>query len=190
MSYEYEFDIYYGTGYEGGPYTGSDAMPADGFSYEKYYMLLNSFAEVGYTCEILGLYKWTYRAWAEPWTFHPLEFWLIWYRPIASDWDFSTFDLNVYISSHVNALNFYQTWEEHLKVAQKSIADFVMDFANYTPIPSSADDWKFYDAQSDEYEDPYFQIDIVEKFIPGWYNSDYYGEIALFNWWIFDNYSW
>ena len=65
-----------------------------------------------------------------------------------------------------------------------------MDIQNYTPIPSSADDWQFYAAQSDEYEDPYFQIDVVEKFIPGWYNSDYYGEMALFNWWVFGNYNW
>ena len=143
VGYEYDIDIYYGTGYESGPYTGADAVPADGFSYERYFGLFDAYAEGGYTVELFGIFEWTQRIYAEPWTFHPIEFWLIWYRPIASDWDFSSFDLNIYVCAFLNVLNFYNTWEEHTKVAEKSVVDLLLDISNYNPVPSSADDWQY-----------------------------------------------
>jgi len=55
FSYMYEFDVFYGTGYTGGPYTASDA-PSAGYSYEKYFLLFNSFARAGVTLEFFGIY--------------------------------------------------------------------------------------------------------------------------------------
>src|ERR1700709_2321346 len=67
MSYMYEFDIYYGTGYTGGPYTASDA-PTAGYNYEKYFLLFNSFARAGFTVEFFGIYEYSFKGYAEPWT--------------------------------------------------------------------------------------------------------------------------
>lgn len=145
FSYEAEFDIYYGTGYTGGVYDGSDA-PSSGYNYEKYYLVFNSFAQAGITVEFFGIYELSFNMYAEPWTFHPFEFWALWYRPIASDFDFSTFDLNLYASTYFDCLKFYVAWEEHTVVAGKSFIDWFMDFSGYTPIPISLDDWVYWES--------------------------------------------
>lgn len=140
--------------------------------------------------EFFNAYEITLNFWAAPWTWNPVEFWTIWYRPIASNFDFSTFDINLYLSTTFECLDFYMTREEHSKVAQKSFIDFFMDISNYMPVPISKSDWMYWEAQAEEYEDPFYTLNVPEKFIPDWADSDWYGEIAIANFWLFERYTW
>jgi hypothetical protein len=65
----------YGTAYEGGNYTGSDApaLYADAFNYEKYYAFAWSWIEGAATVEFFSTYEITPRVWIEPFEVHPWE---------------------------------------------------------------------------------------------------------------------
>jgi hypothetical protein len=75
VGYEYDLDLIYGTGYEGGNYDGSDApvLYPDSFNYEKYYLTASSYLEVGFTIELFNLYTITPRFYIEPFEVHPWE---------------------------------------------------------------------------------------------------------------------
>ena len=161
LSYDYEFDVYWGTGYDGGVYinnagtnnyydpTANDAgvaVPSSGWNFEEYYMMFNSFAQAGVTIEFFNAYEITLSAWFEPWTWYPIDFWAIWYRPIASNFNFSDFDLNLYLGSFFECLKVYLAREEHSKIAVKSFLDFFENISGYTPVPISSSDWKFWSA--------------------------------------------
>jgi hypothetical protein len=145
FTWEYDMDLMYGTAYEGGNYTGSDAPVGyeDAFNYEKYYAFAWSWIEGGATFEFFSAYEITPRFYIEPFEVHPWEQWVIWFRPISEDYDFTLFDVNVYSSSYWECCKAYLTWEEHAKVAKRSFVDYAIANGAYDLAPTDTSYWAY-----------------------------------------------
>lgn len=196
LTYDIDADLYYGTGYEGGQYTGSDAplLFKNAFNYEKYFLIVATYLEAGFTLDFMGLYQVTPRIYIEPFTVHPWEQWFLWFRPVSDDYDFSLFDVNIYSSVYWECGKAYLTWEEHLDVFQKSVVDYALLDSNYDLVPDQRADWTYNIAQQEEYTDGFWDLSIWEN-IPyfadsDFVNSDWFGEISILNLWIRRKWNW
>ena len=121
----------WGTSYNGGLYDKADKPALKEYNYQKHYLMLEAEHTVTFTMEFFGWWSVRQTLTSELFKLHPLEFWMIWYRPSN---DYSTaidnFDLKIYFSSFFQMLNFYVTNQEQFKVCQKSVVDWAQDSAN------------------------------------------------------------
>lgn len=125
-------------------------------------MQVSSYIEFGITIEILGLYKITPTIYFEPFTIHPFEQWLLWFRPIADDYNFDNVDLNIYSSVYYECCKVYVTWEEHLLVTQKSLIDYAMDTSSTDIVPNTIEEWAYNPLQTIEYDDSFWHFELAE----------------------------
>lgn len=81
--------------------------------------------------------------------------------------------------------------QEQVKVCGQSIADWI-DNSNKNDLwPSDYDtDCYFLDDQAEEFDDPFWTIEVVKDYIPYIYNSGFYGEIPLLNFWVLNKWDW
>lgn len=185
------FDINYGTGYEAGPYEGDDEV-VDGFQYEKYYAYFTVDNVLAYKVTFFDYYSYDFKWTTNFLTVHPYEQYFIWYRPEAQDYDWETFDFNIFGSFYWEALRNYATVTESLRTCKWSVLAAILD--EDTPYPT-----EFYDSHCKftdvEYEDPYWYIDIMQEHLFPKYDSlsvlkENYGEIDIYNWWVLGKYDW
>lgn len=193
FGYDFNADFYWGTGFEGGLYSDTDAPSgySDSFNFEKYYINIAAKSYISFTVELFEWYRVTPTVYLRPFNVHALEAWVLWFRPESTNWDTDLFDINFYLSSNLAFLKAWLGVQEQVKICGKSVADWIDDSEANSLWPDSYDDdCYFLDGTAEEYDDEYWHISAVDDYFPDYANSGYYGEIPLFNYWILDKWDW
>ncbi len=95
---ELDFDISWGTGYEGGLYDSKNSAPeASKFNFEKVFLTLSCGGYGSMTFDFFDIYKIKFTLKGDLLKFNPLEGWFIFYRPEQGALE--NFDLNVRLTS-------------------------------------------------------------------------------------------
>ena len=133
----------------------------------------------------MSSYEFTPRLYIEPFEIHPLEEWILWYRPVADGYDFTqNFDVNFYTGTYWECCKIYLTKEEHTKLAKRSLVDYVVANGDYDLLPREESHWAYNPAYVYEYEDTFWQMYVIDRFFPDFASSGYYSEIELYNYWF------
>lgn len=188
----YDIDLYWGTAFSGGLYSGSD-VPAgysNSFNHERYSLIVASQVKAGLVFEFFGVYKIQPTVYIQPFTVKPFEVWALWFRPESVKYDLSLFDMNFYLSSTLEFLKVYLGVQEQTKICGKSIANWIDNSNTYKPWPESENDCYYLDGYQPEYVDSFYQLPIIDMFLPDYAKSEWYGEIALFNYWFRQKWDW
>lgn len=107
FDYTFSGDVTYGTEYDGGIYTESDA-PSPGFYFEKQslYGEVWGAAEVKFT--FLDFYQYNVKSKLSLLKFSPYEQWVLWFDPRETG-NTADFDANIYASTYLKVLNLETT---------------------------------------------------------------------------------
>ena len=165
-------DLEYHTESHGGPYTGSDAVPAAiNYHSMSYGLYVQANVDLSLDTEWLDWYKYYIRTSFKPFKISPYNQWIIWYRPESSS--FADFDINFYGQRRLELLTLKTQIIEHKKTCLVSVWDWIKDMENNSLLPESAD--CTYDHEYEvKYYDPYWNFDLAPKIFSQKFIDDHY----------------
>lgn len=186
VDYILDFDAYWGTGYQAGPYSQAGVPDASKFNFEKYWLHLVALGQASLTVEVLSFYKINIIGFLEPFTVRPVEGWLLFYRPEQGA--LQDFDIGLKLTSFFNMAKTYVKVQEQGKVTIKSISKYLLD-GTTLPYPTGLADFAYNALMSAQYLDQFYQYNFIDNIFPNFSASTYYGQTELFSMWLFSNYN-
>ena len=115
----------------------------------------------------------------------PYTQWVIWSRPEESS---QPFDVNFFANTYLELLTLKTEIIEDAKVCKISIYDYVKDTQDsLIPDFGDANDCGYNPEYEVKYYDNYWNYDIGTKILG---DSEWYGQRAIYNYWVLDKYTW
>ena len=139
--------------------------------------------------QFFDFYQFEWATTVTPLRFSPYSQWVIWSRPDTKAVSWDEFDIDFYGSTDLVIGTVETERTENMRTCEYSFYDWIENDGEI--FPESYKDCPFNGEYDSEYEDDYFSWeDLVSRHLGDEFVENWYGEQAIWNYWVLDRYEW